>query len=72
MILVNVIDQPASSCTGSHVFIGPTAVDYSMLEKPRIPAKEEAMLKQWRASTIKFHARSSERWVNPEHPDRSF
>jgi hypothetical protein len=73
MILVNVIDQPASSCTGSHVFIGPTAVDYSMLPTPaRVPANESAQLKAWRAKDRRALHGHRMPYVNKLHPDRSF
>lgn len=57
--IVNVQDQPADLCFGrNEVFRGPTAVDFSMLDGPRVPASEKRLMAEWHAKDSAAYQRS--------------
>lgn len=47
-----VIDLPASEMDPHSVNIGPTAVDFSMLEKPPVTDNETKLLSQWKKQDL--------------------
>ena len=57
MSLINVINRPACEAMGNEVYIGPTAVDFSMLkDTARVPTTEKELIKEWRESDLaKFY-----------------
>jgi hypothetical protein len=56
--MLNVIDRPTSECQPDRIHIGPTAVDFSMIAKPIVTAKETAMLKSWKRQDLASHYRA--------------
>lgn len=84
MGLINVIDRPASECTGNAIYIGPTKVDMSeVLEHERrlardraiqaqIRKREAGIFKSWRESSSAFYSGNWQPRKDPRHPNRSF
>lgn len=64
MGLINVINRPASECTGNAIYIGPTKVDLSPIVdreerdardraiQAQIRKREAGMFKSWRAADL--------------------
>lgn len=72
--LSNVINRPASECTGNAIYIGPTKVDLSeVIERERLAARDRAIqaqirkreagiFKSWRASDFATYSYQQKRF----------
>lgn len=74
MGLINVIDHPASECTGNAIYIGPTKVDLSAVVEreeraardrsiqAHIRKRESGLFKSWRAADFATYSCQQKRF----------